>query len=288
MSKKRAFFLLLALLFLTSIVFGLISSIILKEVSIFNKIGVIPIEGIISDSYEITSQIEEFRKNDSIKAIIIRINSPGGAVAPTQEIYREIRKTAKEKPVVASIGSIGASGGYYIASAATKIVANPGTITGSIGVIMNFVQIDELLKKLGIRLSVIKTGEFKDIGAPYRKMTQREKELIRDMLMEVKEQFVKAVAQARGIPVEEVEKIADGRIILGSQAKRLGLVDELGNFQDAVELAKKLANIKGEVRLVYPKSYRFSILRRLIDGIFGKLMYYGFYVGYIATLRTDS
>ena len=281
MSEKRPLLSVFLLLVITAIILTAITILILRKwtpsISFYNKIGVIPIEGIISSSFEITSQIEKFRKDDSIKAIILRINSPGGAVAPTQEIYREIRKTIKEKKVVASIGNVAASGGYYIACAADKIVANPGTITGSIGVIMSFIQIKKLLQKLGIKLEAIKSGEFKDIGAPYRDMTKKEKELISNMLVEIKEQFVKAVSEGRHIPVQKVEKIADGRIILGSQAKRLGLVDELGNFQDAVELAKKLANIKGEVKLVYPRSYRLSFLNRLIDNIVQRLLTYSYF-----------
>ncbi len=277
-NRRRSLFYAFFLLLILAVFFSIISILVLKKhslpLSISNKIGVIPIEGVISDALSITRYIEKFRKDDSIKAIIIRINSPGGSVAPTQEIYREIRKTIKKKKVIASIGSIGASGAYYIASAANKIVANPGTITGSIGVIMDFVQIKELLNKLGIKLSALKSGRFKDIGAPYREMTEEEKKLIMDMLMEVRDQFIRAVAEGRHIPVEKVEKVADGRILLGSQAKRLGLVDQLGNFQDAVELAKKMAHIKGSVKLVYPKSGGISFLNRLIDGIVSRLLFY--------------
>ncbi len=278
MPSRRSFFHTFILLLILAFFFTTVSLLILKKrslsLSISNKIGVIPIEGVISDAMTITKYIEKFRKDDSIKAIIIRINSPGGSVAPTQEIYREIRKTIKKKKVIASIGGVGASGAYYIASAANKIVANPGTITGSIGVIMDFIQIRELLNKLGIKLSALKSGKFKDIGAPYREMTEEEKKLIMDMLMEVKEQFVQAVARGRHIPVEKVEKIADGRILLGSQAKRLGLVDQLGNFQDAVELAKKMAHIKGSVKLVYPRADGISFLNRLIDGAVHRLLLY--------------
>lgn len=277
MSKKRSFFQAFLLLVAVASLLTIISIFVLgrwiPSISWTNKIGVIPIEGVISSSTDIAGQIEKFRKDDSIKAIVLRINSPGGAVAPTQEIYREIRKTIKEKKVVASIGSVGASGGYYIAAAADKIVANPGTITGSIGVIMNFIQIKRLLKKIGIKLESIKSGEFKDLGAPYRDMTGREKKLIHDILMEVKEQFVKAISEGRHLPIKQVEKIADGRILLGSQAKRLGLVDELGNFQDALELAKRLAKIKGKVKIVYPEYHRVSLLGRLVGSMIQRLIF---------------
>ncbi len=277
MSKKRsilhAFFLLVIIAILLSIASSLVLQRWVPSISLTNKIGVIPIEGVISSSFDITSQIEKFREDDSIKAIILRINSPGGSVAPTQEIYREIRKTIREKKVVASIGGVGASGGYYIAAAANKIVASPATVTGSIGVIMNYMQIKGLLKKLGIKLGSLKSGEFKDLGAPYRDMTDKEKRLVTDILMEIKEQFVKAVAEGRHLPIKEVEKIADGRIILGSQAKRLGLVDKMGNFQDAVELAKELANIEGKVKLVYPRYHSASLIARLLDNAVQRLIF---------------
>lgn len=226
------------------------------RISFQDQIGVIPIEGTITSSRQIVSQLVKFRKDRRIKAIILRVNSPGGGVAPSQEIYREVRKTIATKRVIASMGSLAASGGYYIASAADKIVANPGTLTGSIGVIMEFVQLEELLKKIGVGMEVLKSGEFKDIGSPHRKMSDREKKLLKSLIMDVQEQFVEAVAQGRHLPVEKVRKIADGRILSGAQSKKLGLVDQLGNFQDAVELAKRMAGIKGEVKLVYPKKRR--------------------------------
>ena len=229
------------------------------------KIGVIPIEGAITDSRAIISQLVEFKKDGQIKAIILRVNSPGGGVAPSQEIYREVRKTVMSKKVIASMGSLAASGGYYVASAADKIVANPGTLTGSIGVIMEFVQVEELLKKIGVGMEVIKSGEFKDIGSPHRKMSEREKELIRALILDVQKQFVEAVARGRNLPLDKVEEIADGRILSGAQSKELGLVDQLGNFEDAVDLAKSLAGIKGEITLVYPKKTRGRIWDLLLQ-----------------------
>jgi protease-4 len=221
--------------------------------SLREKIGVVTIDGTITDSEPIITQLVEFKKDKAIKAIILRINSPGGGVAPSQEIYREIRKTVATKTVIASMGSVAASGGYYVACAADKIVANPGTLTGSIGVIMEFVQLEDLLRKIGVGLEVLKSGEFKDIGSPYRKLTEKDKELLTSLISDIQKQFVEAVAQGRNLPVEKVREIADGRILSGSQGKELGLVDQLGNFQDAVELAKQMAGIKGEVSLVYPK-----------------------------------
>ncbi|MGE5839139.1 MAG: signal peptide peptidase SppA [Deltaproteobacteria bacterium] len=220
------------------------------------KIGVLPIDGTITESDALVAQLVELRKDRRIKAIVLRVNSPGGSVGPSQEIYREIRKTVETKKVVASLGGLAASGGYYAASAADKIVANPGTLAGSIGVIMEFVQVEELLKKVGVNVEVLKTGEFKDIGSPHRKLSERDREMIRTLVFDVQRQFVEAVAQGRNLPVEKVREIADGRVLSGAQCKELGLVDQLGNFEDAVDLAKTLAGIRGEVTLVYPKKPR--------------------------------
>jgi protease IV len=233
--------------------------------SLKEKIGVIPIEGAITDSGTVVSQLVEFRKDRRIRAIILRVNSPGGGVAPSQEIYREIRKTIKKKRVIVSMGSVAASGGYYISSAADKIVADPGTLTGSIGVIVEFVRLQELMQKIGVDMEVLKSGEFKDIGSPYRKLTDAEKDLIQKLIVNIQKQFVEAVAQGRNLPIEKVREIADGRIISGSQGKELGLVDELGNFEDAVALAKTMAGIKGEVTLVYPKKPRTRLWDLLLE-----------------------
>lgn len=256
--KKRTFLTVVLIVVIVGFVLGLASILIIKQISsspkiVFgDKIGVIPIEGPISNSRFIVKQLIEFRKDKGIKAIILRIDSPGGGVGPSQEIYREVIRTRAKKRVIVSMGSVAASGGYYIASAADKIVANPGTLTGSIGVIIEFVQIQKLLKKLGVGMEIVKSGEFKDIGSPHRKLTEREKKLLQDLISDVQDQFVNAVAKGRNLPVEKVRRIADGRILSGEQAKDLGLVDQLGNFQDAVELAKEMTGIKGEARLIYP------------------------------------
>lgn len=224
------------------------------------KIGVISLEGAILDSQTTLSQLVRFNEDKGISAVIIRINSPGGAVAPSQEIFREIRRTSQTKKVVASLGSVAASGGYYVAAAADHIVANPGTITGSIGVIVEFVQIHELLDKIGVGFEVLKSGEFKDIGSPHRELTPQDKAVIQGLIGDIQEQFVGAVAEGRGLPVEKVREIADGRVFSGEKAKELGLVDELGNFQDAVETTKEMAGIRGDVELVYPKRPGLRIL----------------------------
>lgn len=263
--------------------FGTVMAIVLSfsnlttSLSFGNKIGVIPIHGVIRNSDIIIEQLINFRNDKKIKAIILRINSPGGGVAPSQEIYCETRRTTQKKKVIASLGSLAASGGYYIASAADKIIANPGTLTGSIGVLMEFVRIEELLNKIGIEMQVIKSGEFKDIGSPNRKMTDRERELLENLSKDILDQFVTAVSIGRNMPREKVLEIADARIFSGRQAKTLGLVDGLGNFRDAVNLAKRMANIKGEVKLVYPeekkrRSFLWDLLfKNLIDSVINRI-----------------
>ena len=269
--KKHPILTVLAILAGIALLLGVALVVILKvftpaSSSLFSeKIGVIQIEGRISDSRVITSQLVKFKKDKGIKAIILRINSPGGGVGPTQEIYREVIKAGKTKKVIASMGSVAASGGYYIASAADKIVANPGTITGSIGVLMEFVRLEDLLNKIGVNVEVLKSGEFKDIGSPHRKLTAQERELLNALVADIQKQFVKDVATGRNLSVEEVQKIADGRIFSGAQAKELGLVDVLGNFQDTVEIAKDMAGIKGEVTLVYSKRGKLPLWDLLLE-----------------------
>jgi protease IV len=236
--------------------------------SLKDRIGVIPIEGAIMGSDTVVSQLVEFKKDRSIKAIILRVNSPGGGVAPSQEIYREILKTKEKKKIIASMGSVAASGGYYISSAADKIVANPGTLTGSIGVLMEFVRVQELMEKIGVDIEVLKSGEFKDIGSPHRKLTDRDREMIRTLVFDIQNQFVEAVAQGRNLSLEKVREIADGRILSGTQSLELGLVDHLGNFQDAVDLAKSMTGIRGEPALVYPKRTRLRFLDILAEDAF--------------------
>jgi len=221
--------------------------------SLREKIGIVNIEGAITDSEPVVTQLVQFRKDKGIKAIVLRIDSPGGAVAPSQEIYWEVKKAAASKTVIASMGKVAASGGYYVACAANKIVANPGTLTGSIGVLMEFLQVEDLLKKIGVGIEVLKTGEFKDIGSPHRKLSEKDRELISSLISDIQRQFVEAVARGRNLPIEKVREIADGRILSGAQSKDHGLVDELGNFQDALELAKKMTGVEGEVTLVYPR-----------------------------------
>ncbi|MFO8088257.1 MAG: signal peptide peptidase SppA [Desulfatiglandaceae bacterium] len=236
------------------------------------QIGVIPVEGPIVDSQAVVCQLVDFRKNKRIKAIVLRIDSPGGSVGPTQEIHREIKKTVQAKPVVASVEAVAASGGYYVASAATQIFANPGSITGSIGALIEFIRVEDLLAKLGISLEVVKSGDYKDIGSPHRKLTDRERDLLNELLGDIQKQFVQEVAEGRNLPEEQIEKIADGRIFSGARAKELGLVDELGNFQDAVDAAGQLGGVEGEAQLVYPRPEGLNLWRLIGEHIAGALL----------------
>ena len=229
-----------------------------------DKIAIINIEGTIvgdrgglgmfgsaSGADDIARQIRHAGEDPSVRAIILRINSPGGSAAASQELHAEVCKARENgKIVVASMSDVATSGGYYVACGADKIVANPGTITGSIGVIFSQLQYSELLERYGIRANVIKSGEYKDIGSPLRNMTAEERQILQDMIDDIYIQFVQAVAEGRHMNESEVLELADGRILTGRQAKEVGLVDELGTFQDAVDLAAELAGIEGTPRVV--------------------------------------
>jgi protease-4 len=228
-----------------------------------DKVAVLPVTGLIADSESMIDQLKKFAKDDSVKAIVLRINSPGGGVGPSQEIYEEVKKLKGKKVVVASMGALAASGGYYIACAAQKVYANPGTITGSIGVIVQFVNVKDLIEKIGLKGMVVKSGPFKDIGSPVREMKAEERDLLQVVVDNVHSQFVAAVAEGRQMHRDNVAKIADGRIFSGEQAKALGLVDALGNLEDAVAEAGKMAKIEGEPRVVTPPKKRLSILELL-------------------------
>ncbi|MBI5038310.1 MAG: signal peptide peptidase SppA [Nitrospirae bacterium] len=238
-----------------------------------NKIALVKIEGVILDSREIIEELKEYNSNESVKAILLRIDSPGGAVAPSQEIYEEVKKIRDEgkKKIVTSMGSVAASGGYYIASVSNKIVANPGSITGSIGVIMELANVSGLMKKVGVESVVIKSGKYKDMGSIFRTMTKEERDLLQGLMDDVHDQFIEAVAVGRDIEKERLIPIADGRVFTGRQAKELGLVDEIGNMQDAIKIAADMVGIVGEPSILEKKK-RFSIMdiirnRSLIDWI---------------------
>lgn len=226
-----------------------------------NKLAIIRVEGVIAESEDIIRQIKKYREEPAVKGIILRIDSPGGGVGPSQEIYGEVLKTTSEKKVVVSMGGLAASGGYYIACAAHRIFANPGTITGSIGVIMAFSNFEELMKKLGLKTTVIKSGRHKDIGSPVRELTEEEKKILQDVSDDIHGQFIEAVAKGRNLKIEAVKDLSDGRIFSGRQAKESGLVDELGTLEDAVSYAAKLAGIKGKPKIIQERKEKNLLLR---------------------------
>jgi protease IV len=224
--------------------------------SLGGKIGIVEVKGVINESDDVVDAIKTFGKSPSVKAVVVRIESPGGGVAPSQEIYQAIRELRKEKPVIASMGGVAASGGYYIASACDTIVANPGTLTGSIGVIMELGNAEGLLQKLGVQPEIIKAGAYKDMGSLVRPMTEAERGLFQEMIDSVHTQFITAVAAGRGMNKDQVRGLADGRIFSGEQAKVAGLVDELGGFEDAIALAQSKAGLEGEPHTTRARSSR--------------------------------
>lgn len=228
------------------------------------KIGLIEINDVIVNSEGLVQQIKKFREDKSIKAIILRINSPGGGVAASQEIYEEVKYTRDHgKIVVVSMGSIAASGGYYIACGSNLIVANPGTLTGSIGVIAQFISIKDLADKLGIEETTIKSGELKDSGDPFRKLNEKDKEYFQEVVNNTFGQFLDVVSKERKINRDTLIQYASGRVFTGLQAKEIGLVDSLGTLEDAIRITAKLAGIEGEPRIVKERR-RYSIFERLI------------------------
>ncbi len=220
-----------------------------------NKIGVINLEGTIMSSDEILKQLRKYQKKSSIKAILIRVNSPGGTVAPAQEMYREIGKIKKKKPVVVSMQTVAASAAYYVSSNANRIVCSQGTITGSIGVIMMLPEIHKVIEKIGVNVNIIKAGKYKDLGTGVRPLSDDERNILESFAAEIHEQFISDVAEGRKGKIDEdkLREIADGRFFTGEKAKEMGLVDTIGNFYDAVKIAADLGGIKTEPELVYPK-----------------------------------
>jgi len=228
------------------------------------RVGVVEIKGLLTDSRTVIKQLDRYRDDDSIKAIVLRINSPGGAVGPAQEILREVERIRAKKKIVASLGTVAASGGYYIASGANLIMANRGTVTGSIGVIMQFTNVEGLTKKIGLDLFNLKAGRYKDAGSPLRPMTPEDKAYLQGLLDNIYQQFLSDVAHNRKIPLAQMKTLAEGRIYTGEEAKQAGLVDEFGNLPDAIERAGRLGGIKGKVTAVYAEKEGFSLLRLLL------------------------
>ena len=247
-------------LFLASLVTGGRSAKRLAPLSGPDRVALVKIEGVLMTSDDAVAEIREYADDASIKAIIVRIDSPGGGVVASQEIYNAVlsARTAGKK-VVVSMGSVAASGGYYVAAAGDRIVANPGTITGSIGVKMEFANLEKLLEKIGIKGMVVKAGAYKDIGSPFRDMSPEEHKLLQAVIDDVHSQFIEAVAKGRSLPEADVRSLADGRIFTGRQALQLKLVDELGDLEDSIRAAAELAGIKGKPKVVR-KERKFPLL----------------------------
>lgn len=235
-----------------------------------DKVAVVTIEGAIMESRDTLEALERYADNRTVKAIVIRINSPGGAIAPSQEIYSAIRRTRAEsgKPIVASLDSVAASGGFYIAAACDRIVSNPGTITGSIGVILQWLEMKDLVTWAKLNPQTITSGELKDAGSPFNELTERERQYFQSIVNQLHGQFVRDVAKARAgkLTLDDVARVADGRVFTGEQALQLKLVDEIGSIDDAVRTAGKLAGIKGEPTRVWPKRREPRLLELLTGG----------------------
>ena len=249
-----------------------LSNLILFDIAGEDRIALIRVEGAILDSHETVKELKRFGKSPSVKAIVLRIDSPGGGVVPSQEIHDAVKRVRDkhQKKVVASMGTIAASGGYYIAVATDRIVANPGTLTGSIGVIMELANLRGLLQKVGVESVVIKSGRYKDLASPFRKMSKEDRRLLQSVMDDVHQQFIQAVAEGRSLPFADVEPLADGRIFTGSQAIGVKLVDGLGDLDDAIQVAAELAGIEGEPSLIEPRE-RLSIRDFLESRLFGVL-----------------
>lgn len=258
----------LSVMFFGGITF-FVSSIIKQKsnflIGVSNSVGVIEIKGVITDAEQALADIQAFSQKDGIKAVVVRIDSPGGAVGASQELFLAIKRLGQKKPVVASMGSVTASGGLYAAIGAQKIVAAPGTLTGSMGVIIKFANLEQIFEKIGYQSQVVKSGQFKDMGSPDRSLTQSELDLLQDLIDSVHRQFVSDIAESRALNIEDVQKIADGRIFSGEQAKEYGLIDQLGNFHDAVRMAADLAKMGKEFpHLSYPPEKGNSLLGLLL------------------------
>lgn len=229
-----------------------------------DKIAIVELNDVIVSSEKTVEQIKRFREDKSIKAIILRVNTPGGGVAASQEIYEEVKKTRDSgKIIVVSMGSIAASGGYYISMGSSLIIANPGTLTGSIGVIAQFMSIKDLAEKLGISQTTIKSGNLKDAGSPFRQMNDSDKAYFQDVVDNSFSQFLDVVSKERKMDMETLKKYANGRVFTGLQAKEFGLIDSLGTFEDAIRITGKMAGIEGEPRIVREKK-KFSFFEELL------------------------
>lgn len=231
------------------------------------SIAVINIDGVIIDSKKIINALDEFSKNKNIKAIILRINSPGGSVAPSQEIYHKVNQISlsNQKPIITSVNNMAASGGYYIAIGSDLIVANSGSIIGSIGVIMSHPVAKVLLDNVGVNFNTYKSGEFKDSGSPYRKSSKNDSIYFSQIVSDLHSQFVNEVSIQRNIELKKLKNYSSGQVFTGNKAQSIGLIDTVGTFEDALNISKNLANISGDIDIVYPKYEKYSFLNDFIN-----------------------
>jgi protease-4 len=239
------------------------------------NIAIVEVLGGIFDARPVTEELQDLKKDKRAKAVILRVDSPGGSVSASQEIFDAVKSLKEVKPVVASMGTVAASGGYYIAAPASKIVANSGTITGSIGVRMELLNVEDLMQWARLRPLTLKSGLLKDAGSPTRSMTPEEREYFEEILKALHRQFKKAVAESRGLPIETVEALADGRVFTGEEAFEHKLVDELGSLERAVQVAADLAglaDLKEEPEPYYPEERRGDFLEYLL-GAFGDRLF---------------
>lgn len=245
------------------------------ELSVADKqsgklVAVIELVGIIDSSKDILENLYEQIADKDVAAVVLRINSPGGAVGPSQDIYSAVMKLKQQKPIVASMGAVAASGGLYSAVGASKVYCQPGTLTGSLGVIMNLPNFHRIAEKIGFEMMTVKSGKFKDVGNSFREMTEEERAFLQATIERVEEDFVQAVAKGRGLAVENVREFADGRVILGSQAKELKLVDDFGDVYDAARVALELSGVPlaaGEMPKLYYPMDKLSQVKRLFNAV---------------------
>ncbi|MFN3406252.1 MAG: signal peptide peptidase SppA [Caldimicrobium sp.] len=250
----------LLLFFISSFVFFFYESKPLRG----DKIAILEVNGVILQAEPYLSALREIKERKDIKAVVLRIDSPGGSVSACQEIFEELKSLKGKKPLIVSMGGVAASGGLYLALAGEKIYVNPGSITGSIGVIIQLPNLEKLMEKIGISTETIKSGEFKDTGTSFRKLTPREKEYLQNLVNTLHSQFVSAVSEERKIPLEQVKAIADGRVFTGEEAIKLKLADEIGNFYKAVDFAKEKARLKDALLVYFPEKKGF--VKKLIEG----------------------
>lgn len=273
MARRSVFTILVVAVLSLMVISGLVLAVVMSVgdgggLKLGDRIAIITIDGVIGDDREVLEDIRRFRDDASVKGFVVAINSPGGEVGPSQSIYSEIKRLrdADDRPVIAAINGVGASGGYYIALGADSIFANPGAITGSIGVIMEVPNVDGLMQKVGVQMQTVKSAEHKDIASPFREMSPSDREVLGAMVQDVYAQFVEVVAKERKQTAQELGPNIDGRVLSGRQAQQAGLVDRLGNFNDAVASAGRMAGIGEEPKLLYPPKDEVT----LMDAILGR------------------